>query len=202
MVTAQRDRFKKKNSELENELSKSYQTVSSLRSEIASLQKDNLSLYEKTRYVSTFNRHPSSAVSSGHQASSSRVMMPTFNESPSGLPMDRYRSTYEQNLSPFAAFRGRESARALKRMNLPERVVYQITRMVLATRTSRNLFAAYCVALHLLVLGMLYWIGAGDIERQASNLSESTVNPVAAGEVGPPDMEVVGDWVEDGFSGG
>ena len=56
MITAQRDRFKKRNSELEAELQKSYQTVSSLRSEVASLQKDNLDLYEKTRYVSSYNR--------------------------------------------------------------------------------------------------------------------------------------------------
>jgi homeobox protein cut-like len=48
MITAQRDRFKKRNSQLENELSESHRTVSSLRQEIASLQKDNLNLYEKT----------------------------------------------------------------------------------------------------------------------------------------------------------
>ena len=41
MVTAQRDRFKKRNTELEAELQKSYQSVSSLRSEVAALQKDN-----------------------------------------------------------------------------------------------------------------------------------------------------------------
>ncbi|KAK4983027.1 hypothetical protein LTR28_002572, partial [Elasticomyces elasticus] len=44
MVTAQRDRFKKKISELETELQRTYQTVSSLRLEVASLQKDNLDL--------------------------------------------------------------------------------------------------------------------------------------------------------------
>ena len=56
MITAQRDRFKKRNTQLENELSESHRTVSSLRQEIASLQKDNLNLYEKTRYVSSYNR--------------------------------------------------------------------------------------------------------------------------------------------------
>lgn len=172
MLTAQRDRFKKKNAELEAELQKTYQTVSSLRSEIASLQKDNLSLYEKTRYVSTYARaHPTTASSSSAYASNpnpSTIHVSDTHDSAS----DRYRSAYEATLSPFAAFRGRESARALKRMSLFERVVFRVTRMVLATRTSRNLFAAYCLALHLLVLCMLYWMGSSEVERGAARLGD------------------------------
>ncbi|TAQ85678.1 hypothetical protein B7494_g5992 [Chlorociboria aeruginascens] len=58
MITAQRDRFKKRNTQLENELSESHRTVSSLRQEIASLQKDNLNLYEKTSdYDTTLDLH-------------------------------------------------------------------------------------------------------------------------------------------------
>ncbi|KAG6997581.1 hypothetical protein G7Y79_00039g075430 [Physcia stellaris] len=64
MIQAQRDRFKQKNTELESEVSKQHNTISSLRQEIASLQKDNLNLYEKTRYVSTYSRgQPSSSAS-------------------------------------------------------------------------------------------------------------------------------------------
>ncbi|KAI5295304.1 hypothetical protein KEM52_001755, partial [Ascosphaera acerosa] len=51
MVQAQRDRFKQKNDQLEEELSKTYAIVRSLRQEVASLQKDNLQLYEKSRFV-------------------------------------------------------------------------------------------------------------------------------------------------------
>ncbi|KAK3058410.1 hypothetical protein LTR53_020435, partial [Teratosphaeriaceae sp. CCFEE 6253] len=54
MVTAQRDRFKKKITELEGELQRQYAAIAALRSEVASLQRDNLNLYEKTRYVSTY----------------------------------------------------------------------------------------------------------------------------------------------------
>ncbi|KAJ4302116.1 hypothetical protein N0V88_002252 [Collariella sp. IMI 366227] len=56
MITAQRDRFKKRNAQLEQELSETHRTVSQLRQEITALQRDNLNLYEKTRYVSTYNR--------------------------------------------------------------------------------------------------------------------------------------------------
>ncbi|KNG44388.1 Golgi membrane protein (Coy1) [Stemphylium lycopersici] len=157
MVTAQRDRFKKRNSELEAELQKSYQTVSSLRSEIGALQKDNLDLYEKTRYVSSYN-----AVNRGTASSASSF---AANPNPSAINMGdgggsavdtKYRSAYESNLSPFAAFRGRESARAMKRMHILERMILRVTKFVLQTRTSRNVFAGYLLALHFMAFYFLF----------------------------------------------
>lgn len=170
MVQAQRDRFKVKNAQLEDELSKAYTNISNLRSEVASLQKDNLNLYEKTRYVSTYNRN----TPSGGTSSSSYSNRPTQS---SILPITdtdntstRYKTAYEAQISPFAQFRGREAARAYRRMTLPERIVYSITRLVMATRMSRNLFAGYCVVLHLLVFYMLYWVGTVDYTQHASQL--------------------------------
>lgn len=185
MITAQRDRFKKRNSQLENELSESHRTVSSLRQEIASLQKDNLNLYEKTRYVSTYNRAGPSSSATAYASNPNPSTVPMSATSP-GLALDRYRSAYESNISPFAAFRGRESARAYKRMSLPERVVFSITRMVLATRTSRNLFAGYCLALHLLVFLTMYWLGTMDAEKHASQLGSAAVAAVVGGAGGGP----------------
>ncbi|KAF7717152.1 C-terminal CASP domain-containing protein [Penicillium ucsense] len=164
MIQAQRDRFKKKNAELEEELSKLYSTVKSLRQEVATLQRDNLSLYEKTRYVSTYNRGQgavTSASSFGNGPSSSS--MHVAHDAP-----DRYQSAYEARISPFAAFRGRESARAYKRMTLPERIVFSLTRIILANRTSRNLFAGYCLALHILLFTVLYMMSTTEIEKHSA----------------------------------
>jgi homeobox protein cut-like len=204
MVTAQRDRFKKKIGELEQELQKQYQTVSTLRSEVSSLQKDNLSLYEKTRYVSTYNRGAQQSTSGsayGSNPNPSTIQVSSDSTS-SGLSLDRYRSTYESNISPFAAFRGRESARAMKRMSLPERAVFQITRLVLQTRTSRNLFAMYCLALHLLVFTMLYWMGSADMEQHASNLGGAAgagAAALAGAGAGTGGTAAHGDWTHDDF---
>jgi homeobox protein cut-like len=204
MVQAQRDRFKQKSSQLEEELSKAYSTVSSLRQEVASLQKDNLNLYEKTvmfqpTTVANLQRlRRLTRINQIQQQSRSR-------QTPSGLSLDRYRSAYEANISPFAAFRGRESTRAYKRMRLPERIVFSITRMVLANRTSRNLFAAYCFALHMLVFLMLYWMGTVDIEKHASNLGEVAGAAAAAGGpigLNPGAGAHHGDWHQEGFTGG
>jgi homeobox protein cut-like len=181
MVTAQRDRFKKKNTELEHEISESHRTVQQLRQEVAALQKDNLNLYEKTRYVSTYNRGGATASSSSAYATNPNPSTVSIGGSSSpGVGLDRYRKEYESNISPFAAFRGRESARAYRRMSLPERVVYSITRMVLQSRMSRNLFAGYCVALHVLVFFTLYWLGSADFESHATNMGASAAAAAAA----------------------
>ena len=205
MITAQRDRFKKRNTQLEQELSESHRNVSQLRQEIAALQRDNLNLYEKTRYVSSYNRAGPTGTTAGASSSSSSAY--ASNPNPStvsmggtgnpGIALDRYRKAYESNLSPFAAFRGRESARAYKRMSFPERVVYSVTRMVLASRTSRNLFAAYCVVLHVLVFFSLYWLGAADVDKHATHLGQgAAAAAVAAANAGAGE-----NWREEGFSG-
>lgn len=202
MITAQRDRFKKRNTQLENELSESHRTVSSLRQEIASLQKDNLNLYEKTRYVSTYNRAgPTASSASAYSTNPNPSTIQMSNTTSSGLALDRYRSAYESNISPFAAFRGRESARAYKRMSLPERIVFSITRMVLATRTSRNLFAGYCVALHLLVFFSLYWLGTMDVEAHGSHLGQAVVAAAAGPLANAGANSAHGDWHQEGFKG-
>lgn len=199
MVTAQRDRFKQKNAQLEHELSETHRTMQQLRQEVAALQKDNLNLYEKTRYVSTYKRGGATASSSSAYASNPNPStVPIGGTGNPGISLDRYRQAYESNISPFAAFRGRESARAYRRMSFPERVVYSFTRMVLASRTSRNLFAAYCVALHVVVFFSLYWLGSADFEN-ASNFGSAAA---AAGQGsslanGGADH---GRWREDGFS--
>ncbi|KAL2827480.1 golgi membrane protein [Aspergillus pseudoustus] len=213
MIQAQRDRFKKKNGELEEELSKTYSTVKALRQEVASLQKDNLSLYEKTRYVSTYSRGQGALSSSSAYANqpSASSIHPSA-DTPSGLSVDRYQSAYEAQISPFAAFRGRESTRAYKRMSLPERVVFSLTRVILANRTSRNLFAGYCFALHILIFMMLYYMSSMEIERHGSAGLGATTAAAMGGSVGGSGGGGVGgsgsssgqlhddDWQQEGFN--
>lgn len=205
MITAQRDRFKKRNAQLEQELSNTHRTVSQLRQEVAALQKDNLNLYEKTRYVSTYNRSSGAATSSSSYAHNPNPSTVAIGDGGSGGKdggMDRYRTAYESNISPFAAFRGRESARAYKRMSLPERVVYSVTRMVLASRTSRNLFAVYCVALHLLVFFSLYWLGTTDAEQHATNFGQAAAAAGVGGSkpVAGSGGSGHGGWKEGAFN--
>jgi len=190
MIQAQRDRFKAKNQQLEDELSKTYATVTSLRSEVASLQKDNLNLYEKTRYVSAYSRTGGTTSSSYAQSQPSHTSILS-----ASTPSDNlYETQYESSISPFAAFRGREAARAYSRMSLPERMIFSLTRIVLATRTSRNLFAGYCAGLHVLVFVMLYYMGVGEAKPAVvAGLGSAAVGAVTkqAGDAAK--------WRQEGF---
>lgn len=191
MVQAQRDRFKQKTQQLEEELQKTYATVTSLRQEVASLQRDNLNLYEKSRYVSAYSR--GGASSSAYSQEPSHTATSVANDNG-----DKWKAQYEANISPFAAFRGREAARAYKRMSMPERMVFSLTRIVLATRTSRNLFAGYCMALHLLVFGMLYWMSAASAaSNHLSHAASAAGMAVAPGlkDSSPP----VDKWRQEDF---
>ena len=206
MIQAQRDRFKQKNTQLEEELSRTYATVTSLRQEMASLQKDNLNLYEKTRYISAYSRNqPGTATSSSaYSQRPTHTAVQVSHGASSDSSFDRYRWQYEASISPFAAFRGRESARAYKRMSLPERMIFSITRMVLATRTSRNLFATYCLALHILVFLMLYWTGNVEVEKHATNLGAAGVGAVVVSGPSQNDGQrsSSGNWRQEDFHGG
>jgi homeobox protein cut-like len=144
IVTSQRDRFRQRNAELEEELRKQFDIISDLRSEVKTLQADNLKLYEKVRYMQSYRENEAG---------------PSFStRPPTHRPdeMGRYKNLYEQTMNPFEVFRGREAARAVQALNPIEKAVYSLTRIILGSRRARNGFVLYAVILHLLVMYTSY----------------------------------------------
>ncbi|KAG8711960.1 hypothetical protein FRC12_009099 [Ceratobasidium sp. 428] len=143
IVTSQRDRFRQRNAELEEELRKQFESISELRGEVKSLQSDNMKLYEKVRYMQSYRDEGSASWSSlaAPQASND---------------LGKYRTMYEDSLNPFQAFRGQEAARAVQDLNVVERTVLVITRQVLGNRRARTAFIGYAFFLHGLVLYVTY----------------------------------------------
>ncbi|KAH9058837.1 CASP C terminal-domain-containing protein [Lactarius vividus] len=163
IVTSQRDRFRQRNAELEEELRKQFQVISELRAEIRSLQSDNLKLYEKVRYMQSYREN---------NAHSTLDPLPsTSTSAPNTTELTKYSARYEEAMNPFEAFRGREAARAYSNLNPLERGVLVLTRAVLGNRRARNAFIVYAVGLHALVMFTLY-------ECTASSGSQSRVQPV------------------------
>lgn len=122
ILTSQRDRFRLRNSELEEELRKQSSIIRDLRDEIKRLGTDNLSLYEKVRYLSSYREEISNPMSAGVDGFRSikvengiRAREYPPSKSPSGAGggggvEDGYRERYEQSMNPFEAFRGRVSS--------------------------------------------------------------------------------------------
>ncbi|KAI9511170.1 CASP C terminal-domain-containing protein [Russula earlei] len=147
IVTSQRDRFRQRNAELEEELRKQFQIISELRAEIRSLQSDNLKLYEKVRYMQSYRENAHSTLDPLPASSTS---------APSAGELSKYSARYEEAMNPFEAFRGREAARAYSNLNPLERGVFLLTRAVLGNRRARNAFIGYAIGLHVLVMFTLY----------------------------------------------
>lgn len=147
IVTSQRDRFRQRNAELEEELRKQFNIMSELRSEVKSLQADNLKLYEKVRYMQSYREDAA-------------VRPSTLDPLPSSATrpddMSRYRARYEEAMNPFQAFRGREATRAYESLNPLERGVLVLTRAILGNRRTRTVFICYAIALHVLVMITTY----------------------------------------------
>jgi homeobox protein cut-like len=104
-VTSQRDRFRARNAELEDELRKQFQTISGLRGEVKALQADNLKLYEKVRYMQSYRED----AKAGPGAAGRRELT---GAAPNGDGLGQYRERYEESMNPFTAFRGRVRAAA------------------------------------------------------------------------------------------
>ncbi|KAK0225921.1 CASP C terminal-domain-containing protein [Armillaria fumosa] len=150
IVTSQRDRFRQRNAELEEELRRQFQIISDLRSEVKNLQADNLKLYEKVRYMQSYREEAGS-----RPVTSQLDPLPA----PAGNSSDdlgKYRVRYEEAMNPFEAFRGREATRAYQNLNAVERGVLTITRAMLSNRRARAFFIFYSLALHLLVMYTTY----------------------------------------------
>ncbi|KIO32240.1 hypothetical protein M407DRAFT_18809 [Tulasnella calospora MUT 4182] len=147
IVTSQRDRFRQRNAELEEELRKQYEIISELRSEIKTLQADNMKLYEKVRYMQSYR-------DAGPNATLTTSAASIGTGANDGI--SKYSSMYEQSMNPFEAFRGREAARAVQALNPLERGVFVITRQILGNRRARLAFIIYALTLHLLILMTSY----------------------------------------------
>ncbi|KAJ8588870.1 hypothetical protein M405DRAFT_819013 [Rhizopogon salebrosus TDB-379] len=167
IVTSQRDRFRQRNAELEEELRKHYHTISELRTEVKSLQSDNLKLYEKVRYMQSYRE----------QGSVSQLdPLPPSSPSPYGGSgngrdeLGKWGARYEEAMNPFEAFRGREATRAYEALNPVERGVLVLTRAIIGNRRARTAFMFYAAALHLLVIVTTYecaW-SSGQLQVQPS----------------------------------
>ncbi|KAF8441606.1 CASP C terminal-domain-containing protein [Boletus edulis BED1] len=166
IVTSQRDRFRARNAELK-EVRTSTSTISELRSEIKSLQSDNLKLYEKVRYMQSYREtssvsqlDPLPGSSRSHRTKKPRVGGVRDGGDEDEVELGKWRQRYEETMNPFEAFRGREATQAYTSLPLPERLLVTLTRAVLGHRRARLAFVSYATGLHLLVVWVV-WSGWG-----------------------------------------
>ncbi|KAK6461759.1 CASP C terminal-domain-containing protein [Scheffersomyces coipomensis] len=184
IITKQRDRFRDRNTELEEELKKQYNTSTSLRRELNILKKDNEELYERTRYLASFNQTQQS-IASRNTFSGKKLYQPKPNVD---LESNPYHQTYESKLHPIEQFRIREQERINSKLSPLERLFISLTRAILATRTTRMLFFFYCLGLHCVVMFItIYAMSLHTTFIPEVGLNAST-GGIASGQAGSPDI--------------
>ncbi|ODV90827.1 hypothetical protein CANCADRAFT_148096 [Tortispora caseinolytica NRRL Y-17796] len=138
IITHQRDRFKQRNQELEDELRSQIAKMAELKNEIQKLKRENSSLSNKAKYVKTFQSGPSLEAGTGG------------------------RGGYNVRISPFE-----RSGRALGHMNQLERGLYKAADLIFANKLTRSLFAGYCIFVHLFIMYM-FFMGLGSSSPKVS----------------------------------
>lgn len=152
IITQQRDRFRSRNKELEEENKKHFSKIVELKREINSLKNDNRELYEKIRFLQ-YHKTAQQIKDNG------------------GDIENKYKSDYEQDLHPIEQFRIMETKRINSKITPWDRIFIQVTKTILSTQYTRWLFVAYCLSLHLLVmiLTMSLLGGSGTVTHQTSS---------------------------------
>lgn len=150
IITKQRDRFRSRNNELEEEVRKHHNTIMDMKRQVNNLRRDNEELYERSRYLATMREYSGAGSSFLSGGTSRRILHPKSNAM--DLENNPYQKSYESRLHPIEQFRIREQERITSKLSPFERIFISFVRAILATRTTRYLFLLYCFGLHFVVM--------------------------------------------------
>jgi homeobox protein cut-like len=161
IVMAQRDRLRARCDALEAERDGFKKELQVQVSTAESLKADNTKLYEKVRYLQSYNN------SSGFQA----------RKVDRDLDLEALESRYEASVDPFRQFSRTERQRKIKEMSPMERIVFIVARTVLGSKEMRTILFFYVLGMHLLVFVTTYHWSHGCY----SVMPPSTIDQMHAG---------------------
>lgn len=167
IIMAQRDRLRARCEALEAERDSFKRELQAQVDAAESLKTDNTKLFEKMRYLQSFNSSNASGSRGGAYARSNSR----------DLDLEALEQRYEASVDPFRQFGKSERQRKLKEMSPMERMVFIVAKTMLGTKEMRTFLFFYVCALHLLVfLTTYHWSHTEDVHdcvlhhEQLSNL--------------------------------
>jgi homeobox protein cut-like len=173
VLMTQRDRLKARVEGLEAEKDAANEKLRLALVKTTSLQEDNVSLYQKLRYLQSYQTGMGAATSSHatSRASSNVSVSPSvLGDIESGKNIsveDKYKSIYEEQVNPFAAFNDREKTKRVENLNPVERFIFSTTSFFLATKNTRMILFGYLALLHLIVMFISYRSAASNSKCNA-----------------------------------
>ncbi|CAN6287078.1 unnamed protein product [Urochloa humidicola] len=152
VICNQRDRFRARLRETEEELRKLKEKHEMLTVELEKTKADNVQLYGKIRYVQDYSHDK--IVSRGPKKYAEDI------ESGSSDVEAKYKKMYEDDINPFAAFSKKEKDQRYKELGLRDKITLSSGRFLLGNKYARTFVFFYSIGLHLLVFTLLYRMSA------------------------------------------
>ncbi|KAJ1293929.1 hypothetical protein BS78_01G107400 [Paspalum vaginatum] len=152
VICNQRDRFRARLRETEEELRRLKEKYEMLNVELEKTKADNVQLYGKIRYVQDYSHDK--IVSRGPKKYAEDI------ESGSSDVEAKYKKMYEDDINPFAAFSKKEKDQRYKELGLRDKITLSSGRFLLGNKYARTFIFFYSIGLHLLVFTLLYRMSA------------------------------------------
>ncbi|KAI3457758.1 hypothetical protein Pfo_014421 [Paulownia fortunei] len=153
VICNQRDRFRARLRETEEEIRKLNEKIGMLTTELEKTKADNVKLYGKIRYVQDYNSEK--VISRGSKKYAEDLE--------SGFSSDvesKYKKIYEDDINPFAAFSKKERDQRYKELGLRDKITLSSGRFLLGNKYARTFAFFYTIGLHILVFTCLYRMSA------------------------------------------
>ncbi|CAN4098262.1 unnamed protein product [Withania somnifera] len=153
VICNQRDRFRARLRETEEEIRQLKEKIGVMTSELDKTKADNVKLYEKIRYVQDYNSER--VISRGSKKYAEDLE--------SGFSSDvesKYKKMYEDDINPFAAFSKKERDQRYKELGLRDKITLSSGRFLLGNKYARTFVFFYTIGLHILVFTCLYRMSA------------------------------------------
>lgn len=153
VICNQRDRFRARLRETEEEIRQLKEKIGVLTEELEKTKADNVKLYGKIRYVQDYSfeklvsRGPKKYAEDLESGSSSDVE-------------SKYKKIYEDDINPFAAFSKKERDQRYKDLGFRDKITLSSGRFLLGNKYARTFIFFYSIGLHLLVFTCLYRMSA------------------------------------------
>ncbi|KAK9075592.1 hypothetical protein SSX86_003918 [Deinandra increscens subsp. villosa] len=150
VICNQRDRFRARLRETEEEIRQLKERIGVLTTELDKTKADNVKLYGKIRYVQDYNLEK--VVSRGSRKQSVEDLESGF----SSDVESKYKKIYEEDINPFAAFSKKEKDQRYKELGLRDKITLTSGRFLLGNKYARTFAFFYTIGLHILVFSCLY----------------------------------------------
>ncbi|KAG7631716.1 CASP C-terminal [Arabidopsis suecica] len=127
VICSQRDRFRARLRETEEEIRRLKEKIGFLTDELEKTKADNVKLYGKIRYVQDYN----------HDKVVSRGSKKYVEDLESGFSSDvesKYKKIYEDDINPFAAFSKKEREQRIKDLGIRDRITLSSGRFLLGNK--------------------------------------------------------------------